>query len=660
MKKNKKQSILGIISAVIFCYLAAFAINNFVNNNFKFAFDLKLLISAKTFIYMVVLDLVAILLFLAYKYKHWWNGARTSKIIKGEIDEIVGNLENSHFQSDVELQKNFRCYTLENLSAARAGIPIRAVEKNGTIDIVMADLIQTLLLGTTGSGKTTGCIDTFIQILSRTRDKPTLVISDPKAELYARHAKSLEKRGYCVNVIDIRNPYNSVRWNPLSLAFELHQKAKTLDKEEAQILEDEAYDIIHDIAMAISPITNKDDGIWESGTSNFIAACLLAMLYDERMTKEQFNFYNLMRLANLKDVKLHRYFRDCKNAQARALANQVLESSDKTKSSYKSTIADKLSIFNDNSICAFTSQNELDFEDLTKKPTALFLQIPDEKQSRHIIASLFISQTYKNLVAIANKQADKKLSKPILFLIDEAGNLPPINNLSQMVTVGRGRNIFFVLVFQSYSQLFELYGNRIAETIRSNCNVQIFIGTNDAKTTKEFSQLCGNYSLRSTSVGTNPKEKDLSAHISLKERPLIYPSELARLNNDKNLGNAIICVFGYAPIKTKFTPSFKTKLYHLQHADQQLIKPRYFDAEKCAFQFVEDCEFSESKIRTEHIKEQIVKLDCMQNENKVYVLNLFDKGEYNRAKTLLQAALDCASPQQSESIRKIIEHISKL
>lgn len=606
---------------------------------------------------MAVLDLVAILLFLAYKYKHWWNGARTRKLIKGEVDEVLGNLENSHFQSEAELQKNFRCYSLETLSAARAGIPLRAVEKNGTIDIVLAELSQTLVLGTTGSGKTTTCVDADIQILSRTRDKPSMIISDPKAELYAKHAKSLERRGYCVNVVDIRWPYNSVRWNPLEFAFNLHQKTKTLSKEKAQILEDEAYDSINDIAMAICPVTNKDDRIWEQGASHFIAGCLLAMLHDERMTKEQFNFYNLRRLANLKDVNLHRYFRDCKNEQAKNLVNQVLKASDKTKSSYISTIADKLSIFNDNSICAFTSQNEVDFEEMAQKPVALFLQIPDEKQSRHTIASLFISQAYKNFVATANKQANNRLARPILFLLDEIGNLPAINNLSQMVTVGRGRNIFFVLVFQSYSQLFDLYGTHIAETIRSNCNVQIFIGSNDPKTTQDFSRLCGNFSLSSTSVGTNSREKDLSTNVSLKERPLIYPSELARLNNGKNLGNAIISVFGYAPIKAKFTPSFKTKLYRLEYSNQQLIEPRYFDTEKFAFEFVKEVEFPEFKIETEGIKEQILKLDCLQDENKVYILNLFEKREYGRVKALLKAALDYASPQQVESIRKIIERL---
>ncbi len=657
MKKIKKQSIIGVISVAIFCYLLAFAINSFVSNNFKLGFNLRLLYNPDTFIYMAVLDLVAVLIFLAYKYKHWWSGARARKIIKGETDEIVGNLENSHFQSEEELRKNFRTCTLETLPTTRAGIPIRAFEKDGTIDIVMAELTQALVLGSTGSGKTTMVIDSIAEILARTRDKPSMIIADPKAELYVRHAKSLERRGYCVKVVDVRNPYNSTRWNPLTVAYDLRQEAKQTSKEQAQILEDDAYDIIHDIAMAICPVTNKDEQLWERGAANFVTGCLLAMLYDERITREQYNFFNLAKLTSLKDISLHRYFRDCKNAQARDLANQVLKAPDKTRASYFSTIADKMSMFHDNSVCAFTSQNEVNFEEMTEKPVALFLQIPDEKQSRYSIASLFISQAYKNLVAVANKFPSKKLPRPVLFLLDEAGNLPPIKNLAQMITVGRGRNIFSLLVFQSYSQLFELYGTHNAETIRGNCNVQIFIGTNDAKTTQEFSQLCGNYSVSTTSVGTNPKDRDLSSHISIKERPLIYPSELAKLNNSQNLGTAIVCVFGYAPIKSKFTPSFKTRLYRLERSNQSNFEPRYFDAEKCAFEFVKEVEFSENRTELDDVKEQILHLDCLQDDKKIYILNLIEKGQIDRVKVILQATLDCASPQQVESIRKILNSI---
>lgn len=660
MKHIKWQTILGLITVAIFIYLFSFLFNCFLSNHFIFQFNLKLLFDTKTFIYSAVLDGIALLLFLSYEYKHFWN-RRARTIIKGKTDKILGNLENSHFQTESELQSNFRPCTLETLPVTAAGIPIKATEEKSTIKVLLAEPSHTLAIGTTGSGKTTAFVDPTIQILSRTKNKPSMIIADPKGELYLRHASTLAKRGYDIQVLDIRNPFNSARWNPLETVFDLHEKAKRLDEAEAQILDDKVYDILNDIAIGLCPITNKEEPIWEAGAKNLTLGALLGMLHDEHMTKDKFNFYNLNRLVRLKERNLHRYFSNCQSEQARNLVNQVLNSADKTKASYMSTIADKLSVFNDNSICAFTSQNEVYFDKMVDKPSALFLQIPDEKIGRHSIASLFISQAYKNFVAIANECEDKRLPRSVYFILDEFGNLPAIPNAEQIITVGRSRNIWFILVVQSYTQLYNIYGHNTADTIRSNCNIQIFIGTNDEKTTSEFSKLCGNYTVDATSAGTNPKDTEISPHISLKERPLIYPSELAQLNNGKSIGNAIVSVFGYAPIKTKFTPSFKTALYRLIPTNQKLMQPRYFDAKSCEFEFNKECEIAPLEERnTEELKEQILKLDCLQEDSKVYILNLLEKEMYSRIISILQASLDYASPQQAERIRKIIDSISKL
>ena len=86
------------------------------------------------------------------------------------------------------------------------------------------------------------------------------------------------------------------------------------------------------------------------------------------------------------------------------------------------------------------------------------------------------------------------------------------------------------------------------------------------------------------SVGFNSaKGEDINSHSSIKERPLIYPSELQLLNNPEDMGNAIVTVFGYHPIKSKFTPSFQCSLYHMERTEQRLFRGRYFDEEKAFY-----------------------------------------------------------------------------
>ena len=53
-----------------------------------------------------------------------------------------------------------------------------------------------LYIGTTGSGKTTGCIEPQIRAVSAQKNKANLFISDPKGELFAHNARHLKENGY--------------------------------------------------------------------------------------------------------------------------------------------------------------------------------------------------------------------------------------------------------------------------------------------------------------------------------------------------------------------------------------------------------------------------------------------------------------------------------
>jgi hypothetical protein len=60
-------------------------------------------------------------------------------------------------------------------------------------------------------------------------------------------------------------------------------------------------------------------------------------------------------------------------------------------------------------------------------------------------------------------------------------------------------------------------------------------------------------------------------------RPLIYPSELQRLNKPGDIGNSIIVTFGNYPLKTFFSPSFKVSFYQMGKMDTGNLSERYFD-----------------------------------------------------------------------------------
>jgi len=321
-----------------------------------------------------------------------------------------------------------------------------------------------------------------------------------------------------------------------------------------------------------------------------VLAVCLAMLEDSTvpeygMTKEKFNFFNVTKiLTNSTDnyKQLKNYFEGRSQlSQAYTLSRQVLAAADQTLSSYMSITFDKLNIFNDNGICGLTSTTDIHADQFAFRPTALFIKIPDEKDTRHGLASLFILSIYKALIKVASAREDLSLPRNVYFILDEFGNMPKIEKFDKMITVGRSRKIWFNMVVQSYSQLNNVYGETCGDIVKSNCAMKMFIGSNDLGTCKEFSELCGNKTVKTTSQSssTGSKEGDMSISTQIQTRPLIYPSELQKLNNKTSTGNAIIVTFGNYPLKTKYTPSYKCQFYKIGRMDVSDMRSNVFRAE---------------------------------------------------------------------------------
>ena len=555
----------------------------------------------------------------------------------GDVSSV---LENSRFMTDRERDKFFPPCDYESISSCKKdGVPLRALmDKNGHLQVNFMSGAHALVIGSTGSGKTTTFINPMIQLIAAANCGSSMIMTDPKGELFDLHSAYLKEQGYDVLVLDLRDTYSSSRWNPLESVWDMYQdycrtgkgitvhrdgmdaypELKRMDERSVpegepwcewqgrayadldhcqddvavtkQKIYDEMYEDLNDLISGICPITNEKDPLWEKGARSIVMATCIAMLEDSQdprleMTKEKFNFFNLNKILTNSENN----YRTLKNyfagrsplSQAVSLSRQVLAAADQTMSSYMSITFDKLNIFNDRGICGLTSATDIHAEQFAERPTALFLKIPDEKDTRHGLASLFILSMYKALIKVASARADLSLPRNVYFIMDEFGNMPKIEKFDKMITVGRSRKIWFNMVVQSYAQLNNIYGEGVADVVKSNCAMKMFIGSNDIGTCKEFSELCGNKTVRTTSAsaGTGSKDGDMNVSTQLQTRPLIYPSELQKLNNKTSTGNAIIVTFGNYPLKTNYTPSYKCNLYHFGRMDLSDIRSHIFRAE---------------------------------------------------------------------------------
>lgn len=570
-----KTKIILFAVLSIFGLAAAYAVSVAIASVLNHGYSKQLLSEANTFKVFGALAILVAVGMVYFIVSFNGKSAARRRLLKGSEQRVEGNLENASFMTSGETEKKFRVCAFRELKDVTDGILLGADERKGEMRVTLAKPIHTLVVGTTGCGKTETFVNPFIRVLAETKTQPTMIISDPKGELLDKHGAALKTKGYKLLTLDLRNPYTSSRWNPLENLYLAYQRMLRLqDITARQILYSEIYEELSEIAGILSPVTNKNDGMWESGAKNFILSTMLAMLEDSEnpangMTVEKFNFYNVAKIAFNADneyADLKTYFLEGRGhlSKARSLASQVLTTGDKTLKSYMTTIADKLQLFNDLGICGLTMRNDIDLSGIDEEPTAVFLLIPDERVSRHALATLFTVQAYNELVKKANTTAARELSRSCYFILDEFGNLPKLPNIENFITVGRSRRIFMVPVVQSFSQLDNKYGKDVANIIKSNCNIKIYIGTDDKQTNEEFSKILGNYSVMQTNV-SQPSGNSLSVSDSIKERPLVYPSELAELNNSseggRNMGNSIVSMFGFKPLKGYCTPFFKATAY---------------------------------------------------------------------------------------------------
>ena len=179
---------------------------------------------------------------------------------------------------------------------------------------------------------------------------------------------------------------------------------------------------------------------------------------------------------------------------------------------------------------------------------------------------------------MASAREDLSLPRNVFFLLDEFGNMPKIDKFDKMITVGRSRKIWFEMIVQSFAQLKNVYGETVADIVKGNCGIKLFIGSNDMPTCEEFSKMCGNMTVKTSSVSTGLKDKTGNINIStqIQQRPLIYPNELTRLNNAKSTGNSIVVTFNNFPLMTKFTPSYKCPLYEMGQMDLTDVRANVF------------------------------------------------------------------------------------
>ncbi|CEP67123.1 Ti-type conjugative transfer system, TraG-like [Moorella glycerini] len=376
-----------------------------------------------------------------------------------------------------------------------------------------------LLLGATRSGKSRRIILPTIWTLGLAGE--SMVITDPKGELYNVTSAYLQRRGYDVILIDLRDPYRGNRWNPLEPVI------MGLARGDPTVASQAAWDVANIITHQ-QP--HYGDSIWPQSQESLTAALALAVAAEAPPEgKHLASAYALLTtLGAGGGEELDAYFRHFPQGHpARAAYGVAALSEDRLRSSIFTGTAAQLRLWADPAVAWLTAVQDHDLAVVGRERTAVFLVIPDERESRHVLASLYIAQAYQ---ALADAARDKGgLPLRVNFLLDEFGNLPPIPGFDKKLTVAAGRGMRFLLALQDLAQIKARY-KEAAGTITGNCATWVYLSTADIETAKVISAKTGQYTVRTESYSSQVRAADYSQGTTegLTGRPLLLPDEILR------------------------------------------------------------------------------------------------------------------------------------
>ncbi|KRE45498.1 VirD4-like conjugal transfer protein, CD1115 family [Paenibacillus sp. Soil522] len=397
--------------------------------------------------------------------------------------------------------------------------------------------LHTLIIGITRSGKTRRTVLPTIWQLAYAGE--SMILTDPKSELFDLTSDYLKKMGYKIVYLDFRKPGRGNRWNPMA------QVVSAIEKEDMAEAIQQAWSIANMFVYS-KPGAEKGEPIWRNGAESVIAALILAVTMEAPNPKQKHMTSVYKMLAELGEpvktpdgeeyVPINEYFKSLpRDHPARdALATARL-APEKMRGSFFSDVSALLRLFSDPSIAYLTGQQDHDLHQSGVEKTATYLIIPDEDKTRHSLAALYADQSYRALVELAN-QNKGRLPVRVNYLLDEFGNMPAIKDFDAKLTVSGGRGIRWHLIVQAFQQLKSIYPTT-SDTIRGNCHTLIYLLTQDTETAKDISLKCGKYTIQTQNTSTTVRSHDTSSGTStgLTGRDLLTIDEILRWPEDFSL-----------------------------------------------------------------------------------------------------------------------------
>ena len=413
-----------------------------------------------------------------------------------------------------------------------SGVPIMYDDKYLYID---QHNMHNLIIGSTGSGKTQSVILPIIRLSLMAND--SVVVNDPKGDLYRRCANAFNNKDYNVLLLDFDDTKYGNNWNPLTLPYELY---KNDNKDKAVMLvEDLAY------YLFFENNDNNADPFWTNSVINFFTGIVLYLF--ENAKEEEINIMSVYEIGSFLTIDDNsKEFIDKLDPRGNIYSNLVgtLKAPTETKGSIISVFNQKIKKYiSRENLSNMLSHNDINLRDICEKPTALFIVSGKSSYANNLVP-LLISQ----IIEAGDFNGNRKR---VNMLLDEFDSMVPIKDFYKTIEYCRSLNINISITIKSYIHLYNMYSKEDTEILLMCFGNIIYLLSDDIYTLEDISKRCGYVEVD----GVN--------------KPLITIEDLKTIK----IFEAIILAPRMMPYKTKLLPDFQIDWgYEDKDADLPLRK----------------------------------------------------------------------------------------
>ena len=387
------------------------------------------------------------------------------------------------------------------------------------------------VFGASGTMKSRAIIrNTLFQAI---KNSESVVVTDPKGELYADTAELYRQNGYDVKVFNLVNPEHSDSWNCMS-------------------------DLCGDTLMA-QVLTNviigntssgKGDHFWDNGEGNLLKALVLYVDQDKTRKPELKNLAAVYQLLTQNsERKLFELFDKLPlDHPARAPFALFAQSSDTVRSGIVLGLGTRLQVLQNKAVQKISTQSDIDLTAPGRRKCAYYIILSDQDATMAFLSSLFFSFLFIKLSGYADSCPDARCAVPVNLVLDEFNNVGRIggaedgSDFARSLSVCRSRDIRVMIAVQSLGQLQNRYPNNLWAEIIGNCDVQLMLGCTDDISAQYFSTRSGDMSIEVETTMTVRRTIAIAQIIpqyrhneGQGRRKLLTPDEVLRLPNDELL-----------------------------------------------------------------------------------------------------------------------------